>query len=203
MTDLYELKALALKATPGPWEYDWTDQEGDYARQFVVTTSDIGAGYELFDTINRGYRVSEIEDDRCEGPNGPQGTIWDEAARNDAAFIAAANPKTILDLISRLEKAEGERTTLSEALSTVCDERDETYSEINDLYDDIEKITSANADLAGWSRAKDERISELEEALKGAHRDIRDAIKALEDDCDATAESILRTASRVLGGDHE
>lgn len=78
----------------------------------------------------------------------------------------------VLALIERLEKAEGDKEILNGALSMVCDERDAAYDEVdeltkksNELFDDIEKITSANADLAGWSRAKDERISELEKRL--------------------------------------
>lgn len=132
---------------------------------------------------------------------------------------ATLRASTILDLISRLEKAEGEWATLSEALSTVCDERDEAYSEIddlakqnNELFEDIEKITSANADLVGWSRAKDERIRELEEALKPFAREAAEwstkddqafvYVRGCDDDeCDVALFNVghLRTASRALG----
>lgn len=180
MIDLDELEKLAKVATPGPWEYDWTDQEGDYARQFVVTTSDIGAGYELFDTINRGYRVSEIEDDRCEGPNGPQGTIWDEAARNDAAFIAAANPQNILALIERVRKAEDLRPLL--------------IDRINELRAELNDSKARNAELVEALKPFASRYKQL---------DFIDPVTGRVQDADNVPVKwvYLRNAARAIGED--
>ncbi len=107
--DHLELKEAAKCATPGPWEYDWVDYEGyDNPQQFVITTSDIGDGYEICDTINRGHRLIDTEDDRGEGPDGPEGAIWDEQGRKDAHFIALANPSKILELLAENEALRGE-----------------------------------------------------------------------------------------------
>ena len=102
--ELKKLRAVAEAATQGAWEYDWTDHEGDVPRQFVVTTSDIGIGYEICDTINRGYKLIDVEDDRGEGPDGPEGSIWDEQGRKDATHISTFDPPKVTELLDEIER---------------------------------------------------------------------------------------------------
>lgn len=79
MIDIEELKKLALAATPGPWE-----------------------------------AVSNSVRDQI-GPNGVGGFLVADCPANigkrleDAAFIAAANPRTVLALIARIEALENGR----------------------------------------------------------------------------------------------
>lgn len=75
-----ELKALAEKATPGPWKADGTIYE---------------------------HMVSEI---RSIMPGEERGIaqVWQHPQGfADARFIAAANPATVLSLLAALEEAEG------------------------------------------------------------------------------------------------
>ena len=84
MSDLDELERLARAATPGPWEVD-----GD-GRDICGFAGRLGAAngeppYEI--TENNGFMRNSM------------------AA--DAAFIAAANPAVVLELVRRLRAAEG------------------------------------------------------------------------------------------------
>jgi hypothetical protein len=75
-----ELKALAEKATPGPWKADGTIYE---------------------------HMVAEI---RSIMPGEERGIaqVWHhQQGFTDARFIAAANPATVLSLLAALEEAEG------------------------------------------------------------------------------------------------
>lgn len=76
MTILSELKALAEAATPGPWSYS-SMPSGD-----TEVFADCGS------TI-AGFAPKEAPEDY-----------------HNAAFIAAANPQTVLALIKTLEEAE-------------------------------------------------------------------------------------------------
>ena len=102
---LEELKRLCAAATPGPWTSDCDIQnEGEYG-----SGEDCHSGFKSYgvytsqklicDTMNSDLiEVREESDD--EGHYA-----WDETGRRNAEFIAAANPATVSDLITRLEKA--------------------------------------------------------------------------------------------------
>ena len=85
--DLIALRALAEKATLGPWEA-FEDSDEHLAgcpptMEWLVTATD--PGEELYEEIiNWGNR----------------------GRREDAEFIAAANPSVVLALLDRLERAE-------------------------------------------------------------------------------------------------
>lgn len=84
--DLAELRRLAEAATPGPW-HAVTARPGG---QHWGVTSD---QYPTFPSIVKA----------TEGPGG-----WGSGTyRPDAHYIAAANPQTLLELLDRLERAEG------------------------------------------------------------------------------------------------
>jgi hypothetical protein len=76
--DLDKIKALALAATPGPWSaIEWTCAAPTTVRAGAV-------GITVADTTGHG-RNSEV-------------------CAIDAAFIAAANPATVLELIAEVER---------------------------------------------------------------------------------------------------
>lgn len=84
--NIKELERVARAATPGVWQWVGRSLEGQ---------------------DERGYWVADIMDPKvscgayCQG-----GSVDLNIADNNAAFIAAANPQTILALIERLRFAE-------------------------------------------------------------------------------------------------
>ena len=79
MTDFQELKRLAEAATPGPW---------GISRNGSTITS------------NQSHPIAILSD--------PFHRQCEHGVGQDAEFISAANPQTILELIGRLERAEAE-----------------------------------------------------------------------------------------------
>lgn len=75
MTDLDKLEELAKAATPGPW-VQWDD-------------GDVGTGYPVTRTRRRTGELVAVESDHV-------ATTMHETG----AFIAAANPAAVLDLIA-------------------------------------------------------------------------------------------------------
>lgn len=97
--DLTALRALAEKATPGPWEA-FEDSDEHLAgcpptMEWLVTATDPGEEFyeEIINWGNRGRR-------------------------EDAEFIAAANPSVVLALLDRLERAEAAIKRTREAVIT-------------------------------------------------------------------------------------
>lgn len=86
-----ELKALAEAATRGDWEA-FALVKGAWCIRTTYQDEASGRRMTSFPVV---CNMAPAE------PN-----------KRNASFIAAANPKTILDLISRVEKAEGERKAL-------------------------------------------------------------------------------------------
>ncbi len=87
MMDIETLKQLALSATPGPW---WIDSHG----HAMVSHSDSHNCQQIFQT------------DDGMGPavrHESTGNLSRWRNDNDASYIAAANPKAILELIDELE----------------------------------------------------------------------------------------------------
>ena len=103
MTDLTELKRLAEAATPGPW----VARPGDGAldgrsrfetkRHVLIYAEDDCDTHPIADaSCNHTCRMPEEQED-------------------NAAFIAAANPATVLDLIAQIEHLTAERERDREA----------------------------------------------------------------------------------------
>lgn len=104
---LDKLEALARAATPGPWGVETiesdghygTDEDGGHGFDAYVVTDD--RGRPLMDSLNRDN--SEIHEEYNEESH----YAWDELARRDALFIAAANPATVLQLIQLARRSTG------------------------------------------------------------------------------------------------
>lgn len=95
MTDHTELKKLAEAATPGEWEIVIA---GDIPKPVIAVD-----GVSLFtvaEAYGRGF-----------------GAIYEEA---DAAFIAAANPAAVMELIADYEEARQALKEVGEALAPVA-----------------------------------------------------------------------------------
>lgn len=85
-----ELRKLADAATPGPWEYDYDDQDHDTCIGILWGTNH--------------YAIATIP---------YNGQVSDEKVTATGNYIAAANPAAILELIQQLEQ---ERKRLDWAL---------------------------------------------------------------------------------------
>jgi hypothetical protein len=103
-TDWTELREKAEAATPGPWEH-WDDREG---------VQGVGAD----DTVCQMAYLRE--DDHTHIPY--------DNARANAAFIAAANPATVLALIAEVEQLRCNQSHLEE-LEAALRARNEELSE--------------------------------------------------------------------------
>lgn len=107
MMNLAKLKQLEAKATKAPWEaddFDCEDGDGRYRAFHILDAK----GRAILDTSNGELQV--IHDDRGEGPDGPEGSRWDETGRQDTAFIAEmrnAAPE-LIGLIEELKEALGD-----------------------------------------------------------------------------------------------
>ena len=97
--DWEELKKLAEAATPGPWEH-----LSHSAEEAVYTpgrgSSAISVDYVTQEGVREKYR-DEVEAAKAEFGSK-------EMAQADAAFIAAFNPETILELIAEVERSKGD-----------------------------------------------------------------------------------------------
>lgn len=97
MINMKELRQLAQAATPGPWKvYD----DGLHT-QHIGDVSKTKARW-LYDTICNMY---EDVSDNYDTDNDYK---LFENSNNNTAFITAANPAVILELLDRLEAAEKE-----------------------------------------------------------------------------------------------
>ena len=96
--NLEELRKAAEKATPGVWFSD--SDRGDQFDAYAVYAENVGYPgntASICDTHNAGAVTIEQED----------GRPWDETGRRNMAFIALANPQTILAMIGEIERLRG------------------------------------------------------------------------------------------------
>lgn len=95
MTDLEKLRALAMAATPGPWR-EW-GREVEYGAVYIKHPD------------GRGGMLSVAQ------------VISFDRREENASFIEAANPTTIISLLDRIAQLEGERDALRDSLDGVCE----------------------------------------------------------------------------------
>lgn len=136
--NITELKELAAKATPGPWFV--VGQPWNPKADFIVAGSE---------DPHVGQYVADTEDFDGEGRN----------VQENAAYIAAANPAEILELIAQLEDAQGEIRALR-ATEAGLRERVKVLefglSEVETLMDESEGVAGLhlNGDVAPWSELR-------------------------------------------------
>lgn len=104
------LRQLAEKATGGEWWSDVVETDGEYGEG-----EDRASGYHsyavyadsksLLDMTNSTAACIHTEWDH------DYHMAWDETAKRNAEFIAAANPETVLALLDELEKEKGYAST--------------------------------------------------------------------------------------------
>lgn len=117
MTDIKKLRELAEKADNGPWRWlNCRTLVGDYGSRPVVLTSN-----DFLEVRNRESGLLEMAS--VDGPN--------------ESFIAAANPKTVIALLDKIEKLKDERTRLHLSVRKVIR-----------LSEEIDKYDAAKVDMA-------------------------------------------------------
>jgi len=117
--DIDELERLANAATSGPWEPCGKDRGGCVCR-FVYGPDDV------------------VAKATCSIDNDGEGYTAEQATRN-AFFIAAANPATVLALLSELSAAQADFARLAE-LGNLA--RSRTQAEQDELSALLRKATS-------------------------------------------------------------
>lgn len=108
--DIEELKKLALEATPGPWEH----YHNKLRSQFKAVINEIKKA--------DGRPVVKW--------SGFDGVDCQRAAKKDAAYIAAANPAAVLELISEIAELRHAQDGLFDRLSAATNERDEALAKL-------------------------------------------------------------------------
>lgn len=159
MSDYEELKAIAEKATPGPW---WVDSHG-------MTMMSMEKMEVIFNHPAQGIAVRNEETGNL--------SHW----RNDwdASFIAAANPKTVLALIDEIECLQAKTgTTMGvgagdgslfvhgdydsiKAAQAIVLERDQLKAEVARSTEreimqlaEVEYLRKAASEVLNWTEAK-------------------------------------------------
>ena len=132
MTDaqLATLEAAAKAATPGPWVTD-------YRQRYVFAE-----GVNVCEIRGYGELIHMV----------PESDVI-EQMRNNAAFIATANPAAVLELIAELRQVRRERDWLASQLEGACySAEDAEYCSLHDCNDC--KYTSAEV----WLEAAKEAV---------------------------------------------
>lgn len=127
--NITELKALAEKATPGPW-IAGDDEDSDYF--LVGPCGDDGIVYQSVVKLH---------------------------SETHADYIAAANPAAILELITQLEDAQGEIRALRATEAGLRERVKELQfglSEVEKLMDESHGVAGLhlNGDVAPWSELR-------------------------------------------------
>lgn len=118
---LRELEALKVKATQTPWFLNCEPTESAESAQCVVFAEEDELGKELFDTFNRGYKVSEIMEEADEDGR----RFYDIAGEKDLKYVVElvnADPlAAIRELHARLRTAKTEGAAEAyEAMPCTC-----------------------------------------------------------------------------------
>lgn len=137
--DKIELKRLAEAATPGPWYVQYGDDEQFMCMTAVSTNNRRKQNEGQFDSEDDGIvAVTYHQTYPFVSP--------DDTSDGNSAYIAAANPATVLHLLSEIARLTAENKALGEALQHIAEywNRSENDRAMNDaLYHMIETAEAA------------------------------------------------------------
>ncbi|HBO0350720.1 ead/Ea22-like family protein [Pseudomonas aeruginosa] len=155
MTDHAELRRLAKAATPGPWSCN---------RHWAIV-----GGPTLEFTNGAAQQQIAMA---CW-----QSWMHEEELRNNAAFIASANPKTILALLDEIDGMNDELSACTEhpggcgywreAAKRRAEERDRLKAENEALRESLQALIHIS-DATGWEDHTCGEIAKARAALEGA-----------------------------------
>ncbi|MGT9674336.1 ead/Ea22-like family protein [Pseudomonas aeruginosa] len=182
MTDLTKLKELAERATPWPWSCN---------RHWAIV------GGPILEFTN-GAAQQQIAM-AC-----GQSWMHDEELRNNAEWIAAANPAAVLELIAEVERL---RTRLEIDERTPYDGiacRDETIKGLDEKCDRLKRQVDMLInqhmprepipDMPGWSRVVDA------ERLVAENEVLRSALQAVQGEVDGNIRPLTRDLVNMVSG---
>lgn len=110
---LENLKQLAQKAKPGDWKAEknnHVDDRNNIAYEIISVPLEQEAGEEKDDNEGRTVTWEVVSVHFSNEVDQVKGGIYD---KEDAEYIAAANPKVILEMIAKIEEQEAEIQRLS------------------------------------------------------------------------------------------
>lgn len=166
--DKRALREAAEKATKGEWWSDVVETDGEYGegedRVSGYHSYAVYVGHEsLLDMTNSTAACIHTEWDH------DYHMAWDETAKRNAEFIAAANPATVLALLNELEAADALNKHLElairkaegcgEALRRRAEAAEKRIAELELRLSQQQSIATNNLDMF---RRADARVTELE-----------------------------------------
>ncbi len=146
MTDIdtAKLRQLASAATPGPWTAAvWIETDGNEWRA-------TGPGH----------------DDESHDNGSEPGCPDEQAAQRDAAFIAAANPTTVLALLDRIAELERACDAHAEVANESGDRASALRAKVSDMRSERLRVEDQ---LAAMTAARDD-LAEIAEAAMRCHK---------------------------------
>ncbi|EOY5688478.1 ead/Ea22-like family protein [Salmonella enterica subsp. enterica] len=143
-----ELRQLAEKATQGEWWSDVVETEGEYG-----DGEDRASGYHSYAVYVGSESLLDMTNSTAacihEEWDHDYHMAWDETAKRNAEFIAAANPATVLALLDELEAAESKCREQTEFLAHIkkCLVRNGEYAPLS--HEEIDTLLGIRADGKG------------------------------------------------------
>lgn len=159
MNKFSELKAAAMAATPGPWGSvydDWSD--GDDA----LISSESRDGMVAIAKIEGG------------GPDSGYDEPFGTEQQANTAFIAAANPAVVLELLAELAELEAKDkriAELEEEFSFIMGQNDGMEKELRDKDARIEHLEAKLFTTPPAPAVPDELLDAMEEVIRISDRD--------------------------------
>ncbi|HCL6889362.1 TPA: ead/Ea22-like family protein [Citrobacter freundii] len=145
-----ELRQLSEKATQGEWWSDVVETEGEYGEG-----EDRASGYHSYAVYVGSESLLDMTNSTAacihEEWDHDYHMAWDETAKRNAEFIAAANPATVLALLDELETAEkciAELHTRTVTVKLPADYRNDDGSINDDMFNTCEVVGAFREALA-------------------------------------------------------
>lgn len=172
--DKRALREAAEKATKGEWWPDVVETDGEYGegedRVSGYHSYAVYVGHEsLLDMTNSTAACIHTEWDH------DYHMAWDETAKRNAEFIAAANPATVLALLGELEPMALAHLNLN----LLCDVYRSAYEEARHdglvNWEAAASLAEENEELKRKLESAEKRIAELE----ASHNNLREAMAGI------------------------
>ncbi|EEP4511608.1 ead/Ea22-like family protein [Salmonella enterica subsp. enterica serovar Typhimurium] len=157
--DKQALREVAEKATKGEWWSDVVDTDGEYGegedRVSGYHSYAVYVGHEsLLDMINSTAACIHTEWDH------DYHMTWDETAKRNAEFIAAANPDTVLALLDENIQLQREKDAIEAVALALRDDMRQAREQLEESEKRNVELESKNATVEMGRLHK--RIAELE-----------------------------------------
>lgn len=151
------LRQLAEKATHGEWWSDVVETDGEYGEG-----EDRASGYHSYAVYVGSESLLDMTNSTAacihEEWDHDYHMAWDETAKRNAEFIAAANPATVLALLDELEAAEKRIAELEAKLANpvLLPKTNGYWNEQEKAYEEAITLARRQIRLAGFRCEGDE-----------------------------------------------